>query len=313
MSRRTVLAAGLGLTSWSLTGCSRPGGSAPPQVDPSAPEPSGASARPSQAPTLAPAPRWSPPAGEVEVDCKITAVDAAVAALTVRQGGRRAAVPEPLRPLAALVPDTAQSTLDVVYPQYGGLSDDRTSACVMLVAELVTLDAAQATRLSMTLDLRLARRGQRWQVTAVRIPQARTLDHTAPDAVAAVLAERRVVLPREARLDLIEGVIDARVVDLITHLSRRWTLDVLVLRAGHPRNVFGTDRPSNHTGGRAVDLWALDGIPVIDHVESPWRQVMRAAADHGCPQIGGPDKLGTAPPYFTDHVHQDHLHLGFHP
>lgn len=51
-------------------------------------------------------------------------------------------------------------------------------------------------------------------------------------------------------------------------------VDVPVLRSGHSVTVFGTDRTFNHAVGRGVDIWALDGIPVIERERSPWRPAM---------------------------------------
>ncbi|MFD7834155.1 hypothetical protein [Streptomyces sp. NPDC059761] len=41
-------------------------------------------------------------------------------------------------------------------------------------------------------------------------------------------------------------------------------MSVSVVRSGHPLNVFGTGRPSDHPVGRAFDVWAVDGHPVVD-------------------------------------------------
>lgn len=110
------------------------------------------------------------------------------------------------------------------------------------------------------------------------------------------------------------GVVDDRVLSMLTELAKRWKLHVLVLKSGHPRNVYPTKRVSNHTRGLAVDIWKINDIPVIEQGRSPWQAVMKAAAALGANEIGGPkdlDKGAGRKPYFTNAVHQDHLHLGF--
>lgn len=201
--------------------------------------------------------------------------------------------------------------MEVIFPQYGGLSADRRRASVMVVLDVVAIPRGDSSlrRTSMTLDVRLQRRTS-WEVTDVVIPSARQQRGAPPRAVADLLRSGRVDLPREARVDLTTGIIDQRLVEVMTALSRRWHLSVHVLRAGHPVNVFDTDRRSNHTRGRAVDIWALDDVPVIEHDRAPWRQAMLAARQLGAHEVGGPADIGgPGPPYFTDDVHQDHLHV----
>ncbi|MBC8091024.1 MAG: hypothetical protein H7Y15_03615, partial [Pseudonocardia sp.] len=113
-----------------------------------------------------------------------------------------------------------------------------------------------------------------------------------------------------ARADLLSGGVHDAVSAAVLALSERWRVHVLVLTGGHPEHVFGTDRTSNHTRGRAVDIWALNGVPVIDRAASPWREAMRAGTDAGASEVGGPEALGL-PGHFSDQIHQDHLHLGF--
>ena len=128
-------------------------------------------------------------------------------------------------------------------------------------------------------------------------------------AAQAVLGDARIVLPGAARADVLSGAVDDLVLDALTRLAQRWTLDVHVFTSGHPLHVFATDRVSNHSRGLAVDVWALDGIPVVDRARSPWREVLVAAADVGASELGGPEDLGKRP-FFSDQVHQDHLHVG---
>ncbi|UER54298.1 hypothetical protein HJG43_06805 [Kineosporiaceae bacterium SCSIO 59966] len=334
LSRRSLLwASSLGL----LAGCSTAGTTAPGRtVVPSAaptsrPRPGG---DPTPEPTTPTRPAPPPPVdvppyavlpGEVEPACKVAAVRALEAALTWRDGpvGPDAArervqglgVHEgALRPLARLLDTTPWSSLKVTYPQYGGLVPEPGEASVMVVCEqLVPDDAAPAER-SVTVDARLVRRNGTWEVTELLLSEPPAPAPQITDAARAVLANDRIVLPAAARRDVQAGLIDDLVLTMLSGLAQQWRLDVLVLSTGHPFNVFGTDRQSNHTRGRAVDIWALDGIPVIDQARAPWRAAMEAAAALGATEIGGPqdvDGVRGRRPYFSDLVHQDQLHLGF--
>jgi hypothetical protein len=130
-----------------------------------------------------------------------------------------------------------------------------------------------------------------------------------------LLASRRVVLPPAAERDVRGGVMDDSVLRALLSLSARHRLDVSVLRSGHPLLVFGTDRTSDHTDGLAVDIWALDGRPIIERGASETvADFMRAAREAGAYQVGGPVDLdGSGASFFADDTHQDHIHLGFNP
>lgn len=306
--RRAVVAAALTSASVSVASCS---GSRESTSSSSAGSGSGGT-RTLSATSLPTPEEWRPHENEVEVDCKLTAVRQVVAALTVDGSSSTEKVSPALRPLATQVEGVDQSVVEVVYPQYAGLSLDRRLASVMVVLDLDAIrDDNELTRTSMTLDVRL-RRDSSWLVTDVIIPKARQRGTNIPTEVEELLRSSQVALPWEARLDIASGRTDPRLIKLMLELSQRWHLGVHVLRTGHPANVFGTDRTSNHTKGRAVDLWALDRIPVISQDQAPWREVMEAAAALGANEIGGPTDLDSqGPPYFTNAVHQDHLHLAF--
>jgi hypothetical protein len=201
-----------------------------------------------------------------------------------------------------------------------GLADGRLTARLMIVAEQSLVPAADPARVqlrSVTVRLGVARASAAddWQVTEAFLPDPvtpRPVSATGP-AVQALLANPRVRLPEAARLDALgpEGV-DDRIADALTTLAQRWVVDVSVLRSGHSVTVFGTDRTSNHAVGRGVDIWALDGIPVIERERSPWRPAMELAAGSGASEVGGPAEIAPEP-YFTNASHQDHVHIGCGP
>lgn len=331
LSRRSLLWAAAAST---LAGCATPRPPQPPQS--ATGSPSSASSTGATSPGGTPSSQAAPPVdvepyavlpGEVEPACKLAAVRALEAALTWRDGAsgleaaqeRLVALGVPATAPASLAPlleDGAWSSLRITYPQYGGLLADTSEASVMIAAErLSAVDAGRSPE-SLTVDTRLVRRGDAWQVTeqALALPAPAAPGLT--DAARAVLDHDRIDLPAAARADVEAGIVDDLVLSMLAGLAEQWRVSVLVFTSGHPLNVFGTDRQSNHTRGRAVDIWAIDDVPVIDRARSPWREVMEAAAALGSDEIGGPkdlDGVRGRRPYFADHVHQDHLHLGFEP
>lgn len=317
-----------------LAGCAvSPGGPSTPRKPTRGPAdgvgrgPGPATSSPSRPPVVVDVPAYVLLPGEVEPACKQAAVTAVTAALTWRDAGagapaalaRLAAVGSPAEAAATLDPllgPAAWSSLEVTYPQYGGLAADLSAASVMMTATQLVGTSRDLARRSLTLDVRLARGDAGWQAQQVLLaPDPAAADALTPSATG-LLGTDRVVLPRAARLDVEAGLVDDAVLDALVQLSQQWRLDVQVLSTGHPFTVFGTERQSNHSRGRAVDIWAIDGIPVIDQTRCPWRALMEAAAALGADEVGGPvdlDGVRGHRPFFSDHVHQDHVHLGFEP
>ena len=132
-------------------------------------------------------------------------------------------------------------------------------------------------------------------------------------AALALLDEPRVDLPDSAQWDLQRGFVDDRVVELVRTLATDHELRVTVFGTGHPANVFGTDRTSNHTAGRGVDIWSIDGRPVAEQRDAPVIvSIIEKARAFGATEIGAPvDTDGSGGSVFTNTVHHDHLHLAF--
>jgi hypothetical protein len=87
-----------------------------------------------------------------------------------------------------------------------------------------------------------------------------------------------------------------------------------VLVTGHPENVFETDRMSDHTIGRAIDIVRVGDHRVIDDrgEESVTRALVEWLYHHPkVRQVGSPWDLDEEPSRrsFTDAVHQDHIHI----
>lgn len=322
--RRSVLSAGL--ATLGLAACSTP---SPRRTAEASPEvtrsrvPSSGSSRPA----LQRAKPYEPLPREVIPRCKIAAAEAVTRALTwtggsagdaasrldgVHNGAQLASALEPL------LSDDDACVTSVVYPQYGGLNAALTSASVMVVGRqtLMGRDATAPRTREFIVDVRLSGKGREWSITSATVGKLAVAANP-PATVRRLLENSRVFLPEPARADLSAGVISDEVVSIVERLSRQWRLSIQVLRTGHPLNVFGTDRLSNHSRGRAVDIWAIDGVPVIGSERDLWEPVIREAARLGSTEVGGPrlplDANGLPSVFFTNATHQDHLHLGFEP
>ncbi|MDH6132194.1 hypothetical protein P3T37_001579 [Kitasatospora sp. MAA4] len=338
VDRRGALAGALGLVL--VAGCGGGGGgakaanptdptaSAPPSPTPSAsasPAPaSPASASPARAlPATSP---WLPGPGEIQPDVKLRAVQLVEALGSWPEGGQGAAAarsrvtPLGLDPALAdqagpLLPAADRAALQVIDAQYGGILTD--SASVLVVCDQWTQSGGSAVAAGgTTVDVRLTAATPRWTVTALHPadpgPAAAAL---APDA-ARILADNRIQLPPAAAADLRSGSVHPSVLTAMLTLAQTYTFRVSVVRSGHPLDVFGTTRPSDHPLGRAFDVWEINGRTVVDPTTPPdlVDGFMRAAAAAGSYNVGGPRQLsgGSTPDqFFTDATHHDHVHVGF--
>lgn len=270
--------------------------------------------------SLPPPDPWQPAAGEIQPEVKVAAVrviealgTAPDAASTPAQ--RLTAVgadPALAGTSGALVPPAAPSVAVVVYPQYGGLTPD--AASVMTVVRQSWLAEGDVVSRTVTVDVRLGRAGAGWQVTELRtVPPVDATTVDLPAAVAALVTGGRVDLPPAAAVDLATGA-DERVVEALTRLSETYLISVSVVRAGHPETIFGTDRPTNHMSGRAVDIWAIDDRPVVGlALDDPLLVAfLTAVAALGGDDVGGPVDLdGPGRIHFADALHRDHVHIAF--
>jgi hypothetical protein len=132
----------------------------------------------------------------------------------------------------------------------------------------------------------------------------------------AVLNNPNISLCPACRQDLIDGVIDQRVIDFLAWAGQHHSIAISVLKTGHNQFVHGTNRQSNHWEGRAADIATVDGEDV-----TPSCAACRSFADEVVPLgVGRPDEMGV--PWadmvgaggwnvFSDSDHQDHIHIGF--
>jgi hypothetical protein len=200
--------------------------------------------------------------------------------------------------------------LQVVDAQYGGILAD--SASVLVVTRSWRRLGHRVVAGGATYDVHLSRETNGWRITAIhpsRPGPAGRLSQTATR----VLRSDRIHLPPAATRDVRSGQVHDSVLGAMLTISASFELHVSVLRSGHPIYVFGTHRLSDHPQGRAFDTWAIDGHPVVSRrtPRSLVEDYMHAAAAAGSYNVGGPYLLGSAPQWFSDDTHHDHVHAGF--
>jgi hypothetical protein len=196
----------------------------------------------------------------------------------------------------------------VTFAQYGGIL--ATTASVLVVTHQWPPVADRAT--GSTYDVRLVKSGSSWSVTEVLPSTPGPMTTELTPVARQVLADQRIQLPPAARADIGAGQVHDSVLEAMSRLAGTYRLGVSVVRSGHPLDVFGTSRPSDHPVGRAFDTWQIDGQPVVA-ASTPRALVtayMRAAVALGSYNVGGP-VLPAGPAFFSDDTHHDHVHIGF--
>ncbi|WP_035844646.1 hypothetical protein [Kitasatospora azatica] len=349
VGRRAVLAAALaGAVAGAVAGCGSspkggasptprtsqppnpsPGTSQPPNPSPStSPTPGSSSASSSPHPTGSASPlpattAWQPGPGEIQPDVKLRAVQlvealgnwppggsgtAAARSRVAALGGLDPALVDQAGPLLS---GADQAALQVVYAQYGGILAD--SASVLVVCEQWATSTPPG---GTTVDVRLSAASPRWTVSELHPAAPGSPAGTLSAAAQSVLTDQRIELPPAASADVRSGQVHDSVLHAMLTLAQSYTITVSVVRSGHPLDVFGTTRPSDHPLGRAFDVWRINGRPVVDPGTPPALVdgFMRAAAAAGSYNVGGPRLLSggaTANQFFSDDTHHDHVHIGF--
>ncbi|MGW1749102.1 hypothetical protein ACWCRD_26515 [Streptomyces sp. NPDC002092] len=268
---------------------------------------------------------WRPTSAEVTPAAKLRAVQVveAIGAWPAGKGGAAAAgarvaalrLPAGLVDEAGpLLPDADAAVLQVVDAQYGGILTD--SASVLVVCRQWTRRGGRVSAGGTTVDVRLARAASGWTVTALHPARPGPAVSALPARVRAVLSDSRIELPPAAQADLHSGRVHDSVPTAMLRLAGTYRMYVSVVRSGHPLDVFGTSRPSDHPLGRAFDVWQIDGHAVVDPAtpRTLIERFMRDAAAAGSYNVGGPVLLsggGAANQFFSDNTHHDHVHIGF--
>ncbi|MEW2625490.1 hypothetical protein [Streptomyces sp. NPDC048106] len=324
--RRAVLGALAGVA-LGAAGCS---GATAPAARTTAPGTPSPTLSPALSPTPSPAavlPRttpWRPGPGEVEPAAKLRAVQVveAIGAWPRGHGGPEAArsrvaalrLPTALADQAGpLLPPADEAALQVVFAQYGGILPR--SASVLVVCRQWTRHGGTVAAGGTTVDVRLSRGPHGWTVDALRPARPGPPAPSLPSGTRAALSDDRLTLPPAAVADLRAGHVHPSVTRAMRVLARTYRIEVSVVRSGHPLDVFGTGRPSDHPRGRAFDVWRIDGHPVVDPAtpRSLIERFMRDAAAAGSYNVGGPVLPSGGGPgqFFSDATHHDHVHLGF--
>lgn len=239
--------------------------------------------------------------------------DDAAADVVARVAGDDGA-PSLLVTAAPILHADAWSRGQIVYPQLGGFTD--TTVSVMVVArQTVGFASGEIREETRTLDVRLLIEGGAWVFDELASAGGRALERPADlsEAAAAVVDDDRIELPDSARWDIYRGAIEEPLLALMAIMAERTEYGVIVLDTGHPWEVFGTDRQSRHSLGRAVDLYRVGEAWVIDDREddSETHRFVRWLYDQPeMTNMGAPwslDDFGGRS--FTDDLHQDHLHV----
>ena len=209
----------------------------------------------------------------------------------------------------------------IVYPQLSGLlplgPGAQQAGVMVVVRQRLLTRGGSTTEVVRVCDVRLTVVQGQWRVSEIISAGGEPVERPTDldPAVAAVLDDPRIELPDTCRWDVHAGGVSADLLSVLASAAAVAPVAVTVLRNGHPINVFGTPRISDHTQGRAVDLWRIGGAPVVGTgaTVGPARTVLvAAAADRRTRATGSPvgsDLDGPGGRSFTDLVHHDHLHL----
>ena len=231
------------------------------------------------------------------------------------------------------------SRTTVVYPQLGGLTDDRMSVMVVVRQQFGDDDESGDT-VKRTMDVRLIRSDGEWvfdglaSVGGELTPRPADLSNLA----VTVVDHPNIILSDSARWDIYRGWVSNDLLRLMLDLGNQRTYHVVTLTTGHPYNVFGTDNMSRHTSGHAVDLYRIGDARVIDdragastthEIVAEWC-TRNDISSIGSPwEFENPDQVagseeGSASETeesfsefkcrsFTNRVHQDHIHISVSP
>ncbi|TCC63475.1 hypothetical protein E0H73_10800 [Kribbella pittospori] len=203
-----------------------------------------------------------------------------------------------------------KTAVDVIDAQYGGILSD--SASVLVPCRVYSISGGRVVTSGTTYDVRLSRSGGSWRVTATHPARPGAATSRLSSAARQVLASERIALPPASAADIRSGQVHDSVLRTMLELAKTYRIGISVIRSGHPINVFGTNRPSDHPRGRAFDTWQINGRAVVapGTSRSLITSYMRAAESLGSYNVGGPYQLSGAA-FFSDQTHHDHVHAGF--
>ncbi len=201
---------------------------------------------------------------------------------------------------------------EIVYPQMGGLRNEKAS---VMVVTRQTVGSGPTPEFSVirTLDVRVRMGESGWEFD--ELASAGGVFDSIEDLILAheVAADSRIEMPDSARLDILGGEISPILLDLMLEIADITPYSVTVMATGHPYHVFETDRVSHHTIGRAIDIHSVGGRQVIDDREegsTTQALVQWLWENPKVIQVGSPWDIDAGTKRsFDDIVHQDHLHV----
>jgi len=206
----------------------------------------------------------------------------------------------------------------VQYAQLGGHLDGRISIIVVIRQDLGVDGSGEIERTeTRTMEVRLTRtESGAWELETIASAGGQPVERPADlgPLAAAVVDHPRIDLPDSAIWDIYTGHTDDPLLQMMLDLAERTQYSVAVLHTGHSDHVFGTPRLSNHTVGRAVDIYEMGSELVIDshqltsslHAVSEW-----VVSRTDIKEFGSPWRFEDAVAHtFTNQVHHDHIHIG---
>lgn len=119
-----------------------------------------------------------------------------------------------------------------------------------------------------------------------------------------------------AQNDIASGQIDIRIINLLAMLTQKYSISISALKSDHSLTT-ASGNISNHSGGRAMDIAAVNGVPCTDQsASSPCTEVglLLASLPDGIKPtelIYGWDLDGATGAAFALADHQNHIHAGF--
>jgi Transglycosylase SLT domain len=132
-----------------------------------------------------------------------------------------------------------------------------------------------------------------------------------------VLADNRIEVYECGRDDIRSGQIDRRVLATLAYLAESGLRpSVTSLKCGHGFYT-SSGNVSHHSSGNAVDIAAINGIPILGHqeaggiTEQTVRRLMQLQGTMAPAQIISLFEIGGATFAMADH--HDHIHVGFQP
>ncbi len=203
----------------------------------------------------------------------------------------------------------------VEYAQLGGHRNSRASIMVVVRQDIGVGSEVERSE-TRTVDVRVDLVDGTWVFVDLPDVGGERLERP-PDlanVAAAVVDDPRIELADSAHWDIYAGRISPTLLRLLTDLADQTSFAAVVLKTGHPHNVFETDRISNHTVGRAIDIYRVGDTRVIDNSgpDSYIHDIVEwIYANPLVTEVGSPWALdGSGGRSFTNDVHLDHIHMG---